>query len=153
MLPTVPPPFPKWSCAPATVYVSPAAPKSVTDAVNEWLSLFRPDWHLTTSLTAATVDIYMRHPKNPAAAGLTTIYGTATEILHADVELDPKDPDMPLTVRHELGHVAGLEHNSDRSSAMSPTPSPSTRRHYGARDIIALLTLRNRCLKETPNAY
>lgn len=115
-----------WPCAPSSIYIDGAAPKVVALAVTYWRRMFRPDWTLTRDQEAATVQVLMRRPLYPGAVGLTSIYASDTTRTKALVEIDP-NPELRaahhLITLHELGHVAGLEHNdSTRWAVMAAQP-------------------------------
>lgn len=130
-----------WSCHPSTVYIDPAAPSEVTEAVAQWHKAFRPDWTYVTSLPA-DVEVWMKAPADKRAAGVTSLSGTPVRT-HATVELDPANRALGDLARHELGHVAGLEHNYDTQfSAMNPYP---LMHRYGVSDLAGMAFMAKRC--------
>lgn len=134
-----------WPCEPSTIYLDPAAPADVLEAVAQWHRAFRPDWTFTDDQETATVQILMRLPTLVAADGLANIAANATTRIWAVVEIDPHySKEHGDIARHELGHVAGLEHNHSSSwwHAMSPHPQ---RARYSALELAWMRVAALRC--------
>jgi predicted Zn-dependent protease len=133
-----------WPCAPSTVYIDPAAPASVLEVIAEWRRLSRPDWVFTTSQSSATVQILMRRPTLLDADGLANMAADATTRRWAIVEIGPDPSKQHARIaRHELGHVAGLEHETQSQySAMSTYPLVD---RYSVRDMIGMRLAAKRC--------
>lgn len=134
-----------WPCEPAAIYLDPSAPDDVLAAVTQWRRAFRPDWTLTTTPADAQVELWMRKPNLEDAAGLATIWGADDRYVRAVVEIDPAPKvDQGNVARHELGHVAGLEHNTESSWAHAMSPYPQTGR-YSAKELLWMAASARRC--------
>lgn len=115
-----------WPCEPMDVFVDPAAPPEVDEAVEQWHRAFRRDWRFVSRPDGAEVQVWMRSPSRGASEGhgVAIIWANKTTRTRAVVEIDPTTAaDLGDVARHELGHVAGLGHNDETQwSAMSPYP-------------------------------
>ena len=133
-----------WPCAPSTIYLDPAMPADVRAVVAEWHRAFRPDWTFTRDPGSATVQVLMQRPTLVDADGLANITADARTRISAVVEIDP-NPEKQQTriARHELGHIAGLEHvTTSQSSAMSTYPLVD---RYSVLDLVGMRVAALRC--------
>lgn len=82
-------------------------------------------WQIVEDDGPATVAIRLDSLPEPLG-GLAVSAGTDTELLWATVTVDPDVPArwLMLTLLHELGHVAGLDHNDDPRSVMNAVEVP-----------------------------